>query len=115
MPLILCHWAVNPFLAAALSELHCSGKIPLPVDLDRSVQILALDHKDQLSGDDQIVDLRCQTILLKEEIMQDIHGKMAVPELKQQRLLSPDPVFDAKNILLKLFLAPSRNIRQKRP
>ena len=92
MPHILRNRAVDPFLFALPIEIQLANKFPTVIDLKIAKEIFAFDDEANLRGDDEVVDLRRQPLVLEAQIVQDDDRQVAVVQLKRDAILPGNAV-----------------------
>ena len=108
MPHILRNWTINAFLFALPVEVQLADKLASAVDLKVAEEIFAFDDKAKLRGDDEVVDLRRQSLVLEAQIVQHDDRQVAVVQLERDALLAGNAVREQFHIALNLRLHPVR-------
>ena len=108
MPHILRNRAIDTFLFALPVEVQLADELPAAIDLKIAEKIFAFDDEAKFGGDDEVVDLRRQSLVLEAQIVQDDDRQVAVVQLERDVLLPGNAVREQLHIALNLRLHPVR-------
>lgn len=76
--------------ALSPASAQIANEIPLRIDLNVPVEVLAFDREVALAREHHEIDLRSEAVMLQEQVLQDHHVHMGVLQLVENAVLAGD-------------------------